>query len=93
MSRCTCGRVKSKHSAECNVCHNQHVAAMRAEATSIVALGKCPECGTKLIQSDINANKWRCGAYPRSNSESIIDIAANSEFAGLPGCSFQCFTE
>lgn len=80
VSRCTCGRVKNKHSDECNVCHNRHVAAMKSKAKSIVAIGKCPECGTKLVRNNALQGLWQCGRNVPGN-------------AGTTGCPFQCFTE
>ena len=85
-SRCECGRVKSKHSHNCNRCHNLRMAELKAEAISVVALGKCPKCGTKLSRNSALAGWWQCGAYPCAKFRL-------SEHLGLPDCSFQCFTE
>lgn len=86
ISRCTCGRVKSKRADKCDRCYNLDTAAYKAEAISVVALGKCPECGTKLYRNGAIAGWWQCGAYPCAKLRL-------SEHLGLPYCSFQCFTE
>lgn len=58
ISRCSCGRVKNRHHHNCNRCYNLQIAAIKAEALSVVELGRCPECRAKLIM--VNIGQWRC---------------------------------
>jgi hypothetical protein len=66
--------------------HKARMAELKAEAGRIVAGGKCPQCGAGLVRNLALAGWWQCGAY---GSEGF----RRPEFAGLPSCSFQTFTE
>lgn len=86
MSRCECGRVKSKYSWTCTACYNRRMAELKAEAISVVKTGKCPKCGQGLVRNNALTGWWQCGCY-------AIDRLRIPERRGLPDCSFQCFTE
>ena len=86
MSRCECGRVKSKYSRTCTTCHNNRMAECKAEAISVVKTGKCPNCGAGLVRNNALAGWYQCGCYSDRRLR-------KPEFNGLPDCSFQCFTE
>lgn len=84
VSRCDCGKRKSKHSLECRACHAKRMAACAAEAFAHVARGTCPHCGTKLVRNLALTGWYQCGAY-------ATESFRKPEFRGLPSCSFQCF--
>ena len=61
-------------------------AIIHNEARAIVKTGVCPDCGTKLIRNNSLKGWWQCGAFP-------CDEMRREEFAGLPKCDFQTFTD
>lgn len=84
-SRCKCGRVKNQYSFSCTKCFKERHAVCIVEAQKIVAGGKCPKCGTKLVYNNAIAGWWQCGAY-------ACESFRKPEFRGLRNCSFQTFT-
>ena len=86
-SRCVkCGRVCGRYSRTCLRCDKHRLAELKNEAISVVATGKCPECGQKLVRELAIAGWWKCPCYGARNFR-------KAEHQGLPDCSFQCFTE
>lgn len=86
LSRCDCGRVKALDCGTCIKCHNNRMAECKTKALSVVATGKCPDCGTGLVRNNALAGWWQCGCYG-------TDTFRELQYRGLSDCSFQCFTE
>ena len=57
----------------------------QAEAAAIVAIGKCPRCGTPLRRNTALNGWWQCDAYGEP-------AYRKPEHRLLPRCGFQCFT-
>lgn len=66
--------------------HKERMAELKRKAAAIVTSGTCPDCGTKLIRNSALAGWYQCGAYAAESHR-------KPEFAGLPKCHFQTFTE
>jgi hypothetical protein len=62
------------------------IAAAQAEMRAHVARGTCPHCGARLRLNTSMTGWWQCGRYGSDNFRA-------PEYRGLPGCSFQGFTE
>lgn len=57
--------------------------AARFIEKKIVATGKCPQCGSKLVRNTSIAGWWQCEQF------------GNEQFRARPSeppCNFQCFT-
>jgi hypothetical protein len=67
-----------------NVVHAAKMAAIHAENAAIVAIGKCPLCGSGLHRNGSLAGWWQCD---RSGSGHF-----RRDLTGAH-CDFQCFTE
>jgi ssDNA-binding Zn-finger/Zn-ribbon topoisomerase 1 len=72
---------RTKHTA-----HVERMKALKAEASKIVATGKCPECGTGLVRNLALTGWWQCGAYGEPGFR-------KAEYKDLPHCGFQTFTD
>ena len=84
VSRCGCGRRKSKYSPTCRECGERERARRLAEAAVIVQTGKCPQCGAKLRRNLALAGWWQCEQYGAEQFRTDPN---------KPSCSFQTFTE
>jgi ribosomal protein L37AE/L43A len=60
--------------------------AIHEENRRIVALGKCPDCGSRLRRNNALTGWWQCGRFG-------LDRFREPEYRGQPDCTFQCFTE
>jgi hypothetical protein len=68
------------------VCTMHRRLELTREAQRIIETGVCPSCGTGLIPNSALSGWWHCGAYAAESHR-------RPEFAGLPKCHFQTFTE
>lgn len=62
------------------------LAELQAKARSVVATGKCPDCGAPLLRNLAIAGWWQCAGY-------ASPAFRKPEYRDLPKCSFQTFTE
>jgi ssDNA-binding Zn-finger/Zn-ribbon topoisomerase 1 len=60
--------------------------AYYAKVTEIVKSGKCPQCGSPLNRNLAISGWWQCVAYPTGSMR-------KAQYANLPSCSWQGFTE
>ncbi len=84
MSRCDCGKVKSRDSRTCLTCHKKRMQECYDRARAIVVIGLCPECGTKLVRNNALLGWWQCGCY------GTWKLTTGN--IGRPDCGFQTFT-
>ena len=84
MSRCKCGKVKSKHSDKCNTCHKARMDECHREAQAIVNTGRCPKCGDTLERNLALSGWWQCANY---GTRKLDNGRADN-----PNCDFQTFT-
>ena len=80
ISRCACGRRKSRNLNQCTKCHEEMMAREIAKAQAIVATGRCPECGAPLVPNSSILGWYQCQNYGNINP------------AKTHSCGFQCFT-
>ncbi len=85
ISRCTCGKVKSKYLPKCKACLDQYLNQKYKEATAIVEKGVCPRCGSKLVRNNALPGWWQCSQY--GNWKYREGDPNKSD------CGFQTFTE
>jgi len=84
MSRCECGRVKSKWTDKCKACSQARLDKCHAEAQAIVITGRCPKCSDKLERNLALSGWWQCANYGNRR--------LRNGRADNPDCSFQTFT-
>jgi len=84
VSKCECGRRKSRYAVRCDKCDKARREARVAEARAIVSTGVCPCCGSKLKRNLSITGWFQCEQYGAETHR-----ARPSE----PSCSFQTFTE
>ena len=82
VSRCACGRRKSKNLNECAKCLAKHGAARKSEAQAIVAAGICPQCGAGVHRNSALSGWYQCDQYGAAG------FRKDSE---KPACGFQLF--
>lgn len=82
VSKCKCGRRKSKYANYCKACDAKREAARKAEAAPIIASGVCPKCGTKLKRNLSLTGWYQCSQYGAETHRAD---------PSKPSCSFQIF--
>ncbi len=83
VSRCECGKRKSRDATHCRDCHKRILEEHYAEARKIVESGKCPQCGSGLRRNTSMTGWWQCRQYGAEQFR---------ERLSEPPCSFQTFT-
>lgn len=63
MSRCGCGKVKSRDSRTCRTCHNNRMEGFKNEAQKIIDIGRCPECGDSIERNMALSGWWQCANF------------------------------
>lgn len=66
------------------IAHKAKMDAIRAEASKIVATGKCPCCDRPLRRNLSLTGWWQC---------SQLGAEGFRADASQPSCNFQCFTD
>lgn len=84
ISKCKCGKRKSKYSNLCIKCDVKERKESHAEALAIVSAGVCPKCGRGLKRNNSMTGWWQC---EQSGSELF------RKYPDKPSCPFQTFTE
>ena len=80
VSRCSCGKRKSRYATRCKTCDKAHTAKYRADAIAIISTGKCPQCGRALKRNLAIFGWWQCEQYGASTHRAD---------ATAPACSYQ----
>lgn len=75
------GQATRKRNAEWKILQRE----LYAEASRVVATGKCPRCGSSLQRNNALTGWWQCAAFGSPGFR--------PGFEGYPECSFQTFTE
>ena len=83
VSRCECGKPKSRYANDCRKCHREKMAASYAKGQAIVDSGKCPDCGSGLRHNNSMLGWWQCEQYGAEGFRARPND---------PACSFQTFT-
>ena len=84
VSKCTCGKRKSKFMNYCMDCTKDQHDKANAEARAIVKIGKCPKCGAALKRNYSLPGWYQC---EQAGAEGFRKDPSK------PSCSFQTFTE
>lgn len=82
VSRCQCGRRKSRYASYCRKCSEEREAARKAEAAPIIASGVCPKCGRQLKRNLSLTGWYQCQQYGADTHRAD---------PSQPSCSFQIF--
>ena len=83
MSRCECGKRKSRNAGECRDCHKRKLEEHYAEARKVVEAGKCPKCGSGLRRNTSMTGWWQCEQ---------LGAETHRARPNEPPCSWQAFT-
>lgn len=82
VSKCECGKRKSKDSRHCRDCDKARREARYRENRAILDGGKCPVCGRSLRYNASITGWWQC--------EQLGAEGFRAD-ASLPSCNFQMF--
>jgi hypothetical protein len=63
MSKCECGRRKSKYLPFCKKCDIERTEKRNAEYRGILDAGCCPDCGSGLKQNLSITGWWQCEQF------------------------------
>jgi hypothetical protein len=83
ISRCMCGKRKSRNWDRCISCQTFESRKRIAEVKAIVTSGKCPDCGTGLRRNLALTGWWQCSQYGAEGFRTD---------SSKPSCSWQGFT-
>lgn len=80
VSKCSCGRRKSRYAQLCKACDKAKREARILENTRILESGCCPQCGAGFKRNLSLAGWWQCEQYGAQDRR---------KDPSKPACSFQ----